>query len=81
MNALSITGRQLATITQNETVAEAARRMRSLRVGDLIVLPQSGAAERPVGVLSDKDIVAAIVEQGALRLAQLTVREVMSPVH
>lgn len=81
MNAHPITGRQLATITQNETVAEAARRMRSLRVGDLIVLPQNGAAERPLGVLSDKDIVAAIVEQGALRLAQLTVREVMSLSH
>lgn len=45
----------------DETAAVAARRMRAKRVGTLIVVD---ARERPIGLLTDRDLVARVMAQG-----------------
>jgi CBS domain-containing protein len=47
--------------TPEESVAEAARRMREAGVGTLVVL---AAGERPLGILTDRDIVLRCVAEG-----------------
>jgi predicted transcriptional regulator len=77
MNAHAIGDRRAATITENETVAEAARRMRDLHVGDLLVVGTNGDEKSPVGILTEQDIMAGIVALGAGQLARLRVGEML----
>ncbi|HLL13403.1 MAG TPA: CBS domain-containing protein [Rubrivivax sp.] len=46
------------------TVASAAQMMRDHHVGDLVVADDSGGAVKPVGILTDRDIVVAVIAQG-----------------
>jgi predicted transcriptional regulator len=66
-----------ATIQTDATVAEAARRMRDLHVGHLVVVGSSGDKTAEVGLLSDSDIVAGLVTLGAPLLARRTVGELL----
>ena len=50
------------TASPNTTVREAAHRMRSRKVGALVVVNGKGT---PVGVLTDRDITVKVVAQGA----------------
>lgn len=60
-----------------QALAEAARTMMQSHVGALIIVETGGAARKPVGILTDRDIV-----RGQLRLSKdlfcLTVRDVMT---
>jgi len=57
---------------------EAARMMREHVVGSLIVIDQRGGATRPVGIITDRDILIAVVAQG-IDPESLTVKDAMSP--
>ena len=70
-----ISTRNVATAHPDETVIEAARRMRDLHVGDLVV---ADSQRRPVGLLTDRDIVVGAVAQSADRLDSLLVGDLMS---
>ena len=61
MSAGKICTRVVASAAPSETVRVAARRMADHNVGSLAVLD---AARRPVGVLTDRDIVLRIVSWG-----------------
>src|SRR4029453_9567429 len=50
------------TASPDTTIREAAHRMRSRKVGALVVINGSGT---PVGVLTDRDITVKVVAQGA----------------
>lgn len=50
------------TASLDTTIREAAHRMRSRKVGALVVINGSGT---PVGVLTDRDITVKVVAQGA----------------
>lgn len=78
MDSNELVGRRVAMIGEHETVAEAVRRMRDLRVDDLVVMREGAGNRALVGVLTDRDIMAGIVEQGALRLAKLRVGDMMT---
>jgi CBS domain-containing protein len=61
------------TVRPIETVAAAAKRMRDEGVGCVVV---TGATRKPVGILTDRDIVLGVVAEG--RLPEATrVEEVM----
>lgn len=75
MTVGDICKRPVVTADPDETIAEAARRMRDRHVGDLIV---ADAKRRPVGVLTDRDIVVSAVAQSPDRLTSLLVGDVMS---
>jgi CBS domain-containing protein len=59
--------RNVASISPGEDVATAARLMRSGHVGFLVVAeePAVGRGRRPVGVLTDRDIVVAVIARDA----------------
>jgi len=78
MDSNELVRRRIATIAEHETVAEAVRRMRDLHVDDLVVMREGSGNRAPVGVLTDRDIVAGIVQRGAFSLAKLRVGDMMT---
>lgn len=76
MTVSEICTKFVVTADPDETIVEAARRMRDRHVGDLIVADTQG---RPVGILTDRDIVVSAVAQSPDRLDGLRVSDVMSP--
>ncbi|MFO7302386.1 MAG: CBS domain-containing protein [Acidobacteriota bacterium] len=70
--------RAVVTAMPGETIAEAARRMRDHHVGTVVVVdPDRG--ERPIGILTDRDIVVSAVAQSPDKLEVLEVGDVMTP--
>ncbi|MBX7248861.1 MAG: CBS domain-containing protein [Caulobacteraceae bacterium] len=59
-------GDQVFTCKPGDTVAEAARALHEQRVGALVVRDQ----DRVVGILSERDVVAAVAADGAGALGQ-----------
>jgi CBS domain-containing protein len=55
----------------------AARLMRAQHVGDVVVVETAGAASRPVGILTDRDIVLELIAKET-DLNQITVGDAMS---
>jgi CBS domain-containing protein len=53
--------RVVVTVSPEATVHEAAHRMRSRKVGALVVTGETG---KPVGILTDRDIVVRVVALG-----------------
>ncbi|KVT61820.1 CBS domain-containing protein [Burkholderia ubonensis] len=70
MKAATLCTREVATCDQQMTVLEAAERMRDQHSGDLVVVREANGVRVPVGMLTDRDIVLAVVspdtEAGAL---------------
>lgn len=54
-------GDQVFTCTPNDSLSEAARALHERRVGAMVVCD----AEKVVGILSERDIVAAVAKDGA----------------
>lgn len=65
----------VAAVSRGDTVVEAARRMRTRHVGDMIVTDEKG---RPVGMLTDRDIVVSAVAQSPDKIDSLLVGDVMT---
>lgn len=72
---------EVITVTADQTVAAAARLMREKHVG-LLVVVDTGEAKpdlKPVGVLTDRDIVTAVVARDAdaraLRVGDIMTRQ------
>lgn len=62
----------LATIDESTPLIEAAKMMREKGVGDLLIARMSDRAARPVGLITDRDIVVHAIACD-LKLDQLTV--------
>ena len=56
--------RNVVCATRDTTIVEAAHLMRSNHVGDVIVVDETGGARRPIGIVTDRDIVIEIVAAG-----------------
>jgi CBS domain-containing protein len=67
--------RSVVTMEPDETVVDAARRMREHHVGNVVVTDRQA---RPVGILTDRDIVVSAVAQSPDKLDTLFVKDVMS---
>lgn len=70
--------RDVVTATRDTTIKEAALLMRENHVGDLLVLDRVKGNRTPVGIVTDRDIVVAIVALG-LDPAVLTAGDIMGP--
>jgi CBS domain-containing protein len=77
MTAGELCNRTVAMARREEPVIEAARRMRTLHVGTLVVVDDL-RRRRPVGILTDRDIVLGAVADGPDRLGAVTVGELMT---
>jgi CBS domain-containing protein len=75
MNAGQVCTRRVITADPNETVGEVARRMRESHVGDVVI---ADSQNRPVGIVTDRDIVVSAVAQSPDKVGTLVAGEVMS---
>ena len=80
MNVSQLCNRNVVTVRKSDEVVAAARLMREKHVGYLIVVEPdfTGATQRPVGVITDRDIVVTIVAQD-VNPRGLKVNDVMTP--
>jgi CBS domain-containing protein len=69
-----ICNRQVVTVPRDVPVLEAARCMRDRHVGSVVVVED----ERPIGILTDRDIVVGVLATAAPYLDRLLVGDVMS---
>jgi len=67
----------VVTVPKSSDIAEAAGLMRDEHVGFLVVLDEADAVRRPVGVLTDRDIVVQVLARGVDR-HKITVADVMT---
>jgi CBS domain-containing protein len=71
--------RKVVVAKKDESLLDAARRMRDQHVGCLVVVAEGASGDGvPVGMLSDRDIVTRALAQGAGELESLRVADVMS---
>lgn len=77
MNAFALCTREVATCGPQTSIVEAAASMRALHAGDLVVVREEAGVRVPVGVLTDRDIVLAVVSQDTSP-AKLYAGDVMS---
>jgi CBS domain-containing protein len=64
MRAGEFCNRDVAFVYKSASVAEAAAVMREANVGSVVVVEELEGARRPVGMLTDRDIVIEFVTQG-----------------
>jgi len=79
MKVRDFCSRTVAVIEPDATLREAALLMRNGHVGALVVIERKGGAMRPVGIITDRDIVIAVVAVPGARPEGIRVRDVMSP--
>lgn len=77
MRVGDICTRKVILIREGATIREAAEEMRRRHVGSLIVVDQPNGAPAPIGMLTDRDIVLAVVAAG-VDGEKLRVGDVMS---
>jgi CBS domain-containing protein len=77
MNAGEICNREVVVAYRDTSLSAAARLMREHHVGSLIVVVERAKERVPVGILTDRDIVVAVVAK-ELDARTLKVGEVMS---
>jgi CBS domain-containing protein len=80
MNVSELCRREVVTVRKTDDIVLAAQRMREHHIGYLVVVEPdfTGATQRPIGVLTDRDIVICIVARDANPRA-FKVGDVMTP--
>jgi CBS domain-containing protein len=78
MKIKEICSRVVVVAAPETDLREAARLMRDHHVGALVVIEKRDGATRPVGIVTDRDIVVAVVADEGVRPESLALRDVMS---
>ncbi|MBI2961428.1 MAG: CBS domain-containing protein [Betaproteobacteria bacterium] len=73
-----ICNRTVVVVTRGTRLDEAARLMREHHVGSLVVVDETAIGRRPVGIITDRDIVIEVAAMG-VPLATVTAEEAMAP--
>ena len=63
MNVGDICNREVVVALAHETVAAAIDLMRTYHIGDLVVVDQRGHNNRPIGIVTDRDILISVVAE------------------
>lgn len=78
MKAGELCVRDVVTARPEESVVEAARRMASLHVGDLIIVHERrNRLPEPIGIVTDRDLVVSVLARPERSPVTTTIREVM----
>lgn len=77
MNIGEVCNREVVIIDKEGSIFEAAKLMREYHVGDVIVVEEKNGERIPVGILTDRDIVRALVAAD-IDLHAVTVGDTMS---
>ncbi|MGZ5093055.1 MAG: CBS domain-containing protein [Burkholderiales bacterium] len=73
-----ICNREVVVTTRDATIADAARLMRDHHVGTLVVAEPTDGAKRPVGIITDRDLVVEVMAMD-MDPRDISVGEVMAP--
>jgi CBS domain-containing protein len=79
MTVGDICNREVVVAPKGETVVDAARRMRTSHVGDLVVVENRAGRHIPIGIVTDRDIVIAAVAGDPDHINSLLLSDVMTP--
>ena len=77
MNAGELCNREVITATREMSIREAAQLMRDRHVGSLVVVEGSGDPQKPVGILTDRDIVIEVIAEN-VGVDEVAVGDVMT---
>lgn len=77
MKAADICQRQVITTTRDTSLPDAARLMRQHHVGCLVVIEHVNGQSRPVGVLTDRDLVIEVIAR-EVPIHTVTVGDIMT---
>lgn len=77
MSVGEICNREVIVCRQNESLSEAVALMHDYHVGCVVVVADSGTKSKPIGILTDRDIVVRVLH-AMTDLATLRVSDVMS---
>lgn len=80
MKVRDVFTRNPVTARADESVLKSAHLMRSEHVGDVIVVERRDGKNVPVGILTDRDIVVALLAQGVTSLEEVEVGDAMTDV-
>lgn len=78
MKVRDFCSRTVAVVEPGASLREAALLMRDAHVGALVVTERKGGVTRPVGVITDRDIVVAVVAVPGARPEGIRVGDVMA---
>ena len=77
MSVENVCSYNVVTIAPQASVGEAARTMRQHHIGDLVVAERKDGIMKPVGIVTDRDLVVEVLAQDAPP-EKLTVADIMS---
>ena len=77
MKAAQLSIRDVVTANPGESVLDAAQRMSEANVAALVVVEGHAGALRPVGIVTDRDLVSRALSRGNVRLRELRIADVM----
>lgn len=78
MTVGDICTRDVVVAPKTEMIVDAARRMRTSHVGNLIVVENRNGRHCPIGIVTDRDIVVSVVAGDPDHINYLLVSDVMS---
>lgn len=68
----------VAVVDRNSTVVDVARQMRGLHVGDVVVCEPDNGISKPIGIITDRDIVVGVIAL-EIPMEVIRVEDVMTP--
>jgi CBS domain-containing protein len=78
MTVGDICNRSVVIAPKTEMIVDAAKRMRTSHVGDLVVVENRNGRHFPVGIVTDRDIVISVVAGDPEHITYLLVSDVMT---
>jgi CBS domain-containing protein len=78
MSVGELCNRTVVVTPRTTRLDEAARLMREHHVGSIVVVDETGAGNKPAGLVTDRDIVIEVVAAGVSPMT-VTVEEIMAP--
>ena len=77
MSIGDVCNRDVVIADRSDSILDAVRLMRKYHVGDVVVVEEKEGHRRPVGILTDRDIVIELLAAG-VDLGALTISDAMS---
>ncbi|MBI4487344.1 MAG: CBS domain-containing protein [Acidobacteria bacterium] len=78
MTVGDICNRNVVVAPKTEMIVDAAKRMRTAHVGDVVVIENRNGRHFPIGIVTDRDIVISVVAGDPEHILYLMVSDVMS---
>lgn len=78
MSLEKIATKNVVSIEPKASVQDAAKKMRDMHVGDVIIVDDKGGRRVPIGIITDRDIAVSVVAIG-MNPGAVAVEDVMTP--